>query len=184
MRRKALTALFAALLLLSITNAAPAYPVQDASMDQMSAEMKEALIRSVITEQEEIKLAKMLYGEERQHGYIERAAVIWHTFNRVDSPKEANSVDKDVTTSHYSGYKKSNPVKDWAVWVVRDVAWRYACEKQGYEEVGRVLPKEYCYMAMYKGHNRFRDNYKGKKKYWDWSLPSPYESEEPWNELD
>lgn len=184
MRRKALTALFAALLLFSIVHAEPAYPVQDTPMERMSEEMKDALIRSVITEREETKLAKMLYGEERQHGYIERAAVIWHTFNRVDSPKEANSVDKDITPGHYSGYKKSNPIEDWAVWVTRDVAWRYACEKEGYADIGRVLPKEYCYMALHKGHNRFRDNYKGKKKYWDWSLPSPYESEEPWNELD
>lgn len=162
--------------------AEPAYPVVDVPMDDMTDEMKDALIRSVISEDEEIKLAKMLYGEERQYGYIERAAIIWHVFNRVDSPDEANSVSKDLTHAHYSGYLKSNPVEPWAIWVVRDVAWRYACEQQGYTDVGRVLPREYCYMAMHRGHNRFRDKYKGAKKYWDWSIPSPYEEEKPWEE--
>lgn len=152
--------------------AAPAYPVQYIKMEDMNDEMKDALIRSVITEKEETKLVQMLYGEERTYSFRERAAVIWHTFNRVDSSSEANSVDKDITHGHYSGYLKSNPKKDWAIWIVRDVAWRYACEKLGYEDVGRVLPKEYCYMAMHNGHNRFRDKYKGAKKYYDWSIPS------------
>lgn len=158
----------------------PAYPVVDVPMDDMTDEMKEALIRSVITEEEETELAKMLWGEERQYDYRERAAVIWHVFNRVDSPLEANSVSKDLTHAHYSGYLKSNPVEDWAVWVVRDVAWRYACEREGYTEVGRVLPKEFCYMAMNRGHNRFRDAYKGAKHYWDWSIDSPYKEVKPW----
>ena len=52
--------------------------------------------------------------------------------------------------------------------------------KEGYTEVGRVLPREYCYMACHKGHNRFRDKYKGKCKYWDWSISSPYEVDKPW----
>ena len=163
-------------------NAEPAYPVEQIEMENMSDEMKEALIRSVITEDEEIKLAKMLWGEERQYDYVERAAVIWHVFNRIDSPLEANSISKDLTHAHYSGYLKSNPVEPWAVWVVRDVAWRYACEREGYTEVGRVLPREYCYMAMHNGHNRFRDKYKGAKHYWDWSIPSPYEVDKPWEE--
>ena len=153
--------------------APPAYPVQSIKMDDMDEEMKETLIRSVITESEETKLVKMLYGEERTHSMKERAAVIWHTFNRVDSPKEANSVNKDITHSHYSGYLKSNPCKDWAIWIVRDVAWRYACEKLGYEDVGRVLPSEYLYMAAHGSHNRFRNNYKGSCKYYDWSIKAP-----------
>lgn len=162
--------------------AAPAYPIEFVEMDEMSTEMKDALIRSVITEKEEIRLAKMLYGEERQYDYVERAAVIWHTFNRIDSPLEANTIARDVTHSHYSGYSANNPVEDWAIWVVRDVAWRYACERAGYEDVGRVLPQEYLYMAMHKGHNRFRTKYKGKCRYWDWSIQSPYAESEPWNE--
>lgn len=153
--------------------ACPAYPVQDVSMDDMGDAMKEALIRSVITEEEEIKLAKMLYGEERTWDFKERSAVIWHTFNRVDSPHEADSVDRDITHAHYSGYKKSNPVTDWALWIVRDVAWRYACEKQGYEDVGRTLPQGYCYMAAHKGHNRFRKEYAVHSGYYDWSLEAP-----------
>lgn len=155
----------ALVLIVSPVHAEPAYPVVDVPMDDMTDGMKEALIRSVITEEEETKLAKMLWGEERQYDYRERAAVIWHVFNRVDSPLEANSVSKDLTHAHYSGYVKSNPVEPWAVWVVRDVAWRYACEREGYTEVVRVLPKEYCYMAMHRGHNRFRDKYKGKHDY-------------------
>lgn len=161
-------------------HAEPAYPVQDTPMDQMTDSMKEALIRSVISEKEEKELSRMLYGEERQHDYVERAAVIWHVFNRLDSPEEANSISKDLTHSHYSGYVKSNPVQDWAVWVVRDVAWRYACEQQGYEDVGRVLPKQYIYMAAHNSHNRFRDHFRGSCSYWDWSLPSPYDADKPW----
>lgn len=162
--------------------AEPAYPVQEVPMDQMSDEMKEALIRSVITEEEEREIARMLYGEERQYGYIERAAVVWHLLNRIDSPLEANTVKGDLTHAHYSGYIKSNPVEEWAIWIVRDVVWRYACEKEGYEEVGRILPREFLYMACYKGHNRYRDRYRGSCHFWDWSIPSPYDTEKPWEE--
>ena len=154
-----------------LMTASPAYPVQCIEMADMDEEMKETLIRSVITEKEETKLVQMLYGEERTHSFRERAAVIWHTFNRVDSPLEANSVNKDITHSHYSGYLTSNPKKDWAIWIVRDVTWRYACEQLGYEDVGRVLPPDYLYMAMHKGHNRFRTKYRGGS-YYDWNIPS------------
>ena len=49
-------------------------------------------------------------------------------------------------------------------------------EKQGasFEEVGRVLPKEYMYFYGDGVANHFRTAWKGGTT-WDWSYPNPYE---------
>lgn len=139
------------------------------------------LVRSVISEPDEEKLAKMLYGEDRtqrEDSRTKQAAVIWTVFNRIDDPRWGNYVDSIVTHTQFTGYKYSNPVQDWAVEIVRDVALRYALEKAGYENVGRVLPHNYFFFADDgMGGNRFRTEYSGDYVYWDWSLESPYDKD-------
>jgi len=77
------------------------------------------------------------------------------------------------------------------VWLVRDVALRYALEKAGYENVGRTLPKDFKFMSAEGLGNKFRRDYKDKRKRsiryysWDYEYPcsNPYEPMEYYEQL-
>lgn len=144
--------------------------------NDLTPEHEEFLIRQVISEEEEIALAKCIYGEDRSgKGLVQKkAAVIWCILNRLDTGKW-NTVMEVITAPHqFSGYNTNNPVEDWAVELVKDVVLRYELEKLGYEDVGRVLPNTWLFFAAGGGEeNRFRETYESRE-YWDWSLPDPY----------
>lgn len=135
------------------------------------------LVRQVITEEDEKVLAKCIYGEDRYDNTLimHKAAVIWCILNRLDSGIWGDTVSEVIKSpNQFSGYKNGNPVKDWAVKLVRDVVLRYQLEKFGYKDVGRVLPEGWLYFGSSNGHrNRFRKEY-NSTQYWDWSLPDPY----------
>jgi len=129
-----------------------------------------------------IYLAKTVWGEARGCSTTEQSGVIWCILNRVDSdlsymPNDIISVITQKDAFH--GYSSKHPTIDDEgqdlVELSKDVIQRWLAEKEGIEDVGRVLPEEYLYFASDgKGHNRFRSEYKGTD-YWDWSLESPYE---------
>ena len=150
----------------------------DYFMDSLDEVMREELVRSVLSENDEVILAKLLYGEDRENALYMRAAIIWCVFNRMDAGHL--SVEKVVTHSQFPGYLVGNPVKSWAVDLVRDVAIRYVLELNGFSSVGRVLPKEYLYyeQPIGKRYHVFKTRLKlNDSVHWDWSLPSPYPSD-------
>ena len=121
-------------------------------------------------------IAKTVYGEARGCSKTEQAAVVWTILNRVDSdlaymPDDIVSV---VTQpEQYHGYNPNHPVTDEIVSLVEDVIGRWNDEKNGVENVGRVLPKNYLWFYGDGRHNHFTDAWRGGNK-WDWSLESPY----------
>lgn len=120
-------------------------------------------------------LAKLVWGEARGVGSTtEQAAVIWCVLNRLDHGGFGNSIYAVVTAkSQFTGYRSGNPVTTEFYELALDVLFRWEREKQGYENVGRVLPKEYLFFAGSGGRNWFRPAYKSSVR-WDWSLESPY----------
>lgn len=123
-----------------------------------------------------VYVAKTVYGEARGLSITEQAAVVWCILNRTDerNTQTPEDVIKVVTAKgQFHGYKKSQPCTDEHLALAMDVIERWLREKDGETDVGRVLPKEYTFFAGRGGHNYFRDGYKSRK-YWDWSLPSPY----------
>lgn len=145
------------------------------AVEELTDAQRELLIRSVISESDEKRLAQMLYGEDRHCGDAEdtmkQAAVIWCAFNRCDAWDQ--TVKETITHSQFHGWHKWQKHPEWAHELVRDVAVRRALEKAGEEDVGRVLPKEYLFFANGGEHERFRTGYR-TQKYWDWSLSNPY----------
>ncbi len=149
----------------------------DIFMESLDDVMREELVRSVISENDEILLAKTLYGEDRENKTYMRAAIIWCIYNRMDAGNK--SISELINKTQFPGYSEWQPVKQWAIDLIWDVTIRYVLELNGFENVGRVLPKEYLYYSQYEGR---RDHYfkttlsvfDPKCVVWDWSLPSPY----------
>ena len=150
----------------------------DIFMDSLTDVMKEELIRSVLSENDELILARMLWGEDRENPMYMRAAIIWCVFNRMDQSRLP--IEQLINKTQFPGYREENPVKDWAINLIRDVAVRYVLEQNGFTDIGRVLPKEYLYYEQPPGkrYHIFKTRLKlsdKSNKIWDWSLPSPYD---------
>ena len=102
----------------------------------------------------------------------ERAAVAWCILNRVDASGE--SIREVVTApNQFHGYKSRGVCPQQHIDLATDVLIRWKAEKQGRDDVGRVLPADYLYFMGDGKHNHFTTEYLGTD-YWDWSLTDPY----------
>lgn len=92
-------------------------------------------------------LAKMLYGEARGvTSDTEKAACVWCVLNRVDDPRFPDTVLEVVAAPYqFAGYSADYPVLPELRKIAADVLTRYHEEKSGADNVGRVLPAEYCF---------------------------------------
>lgn len=102
-----------------------------------------------------------------------KAAVMWCILNRVDSSKFPNTVYGVVSAPNQFAWYSSTSITSELQSLARDVMTRYLLEKEGYTEVGRVLPSNYYYFYGDGKYNYFRQEYNSSGR-WDWSLASPY----------
>lgn len=138
-----------------------------------------------ITDDEIIILAKVLYqecnglsrrGEQYGVSYTARqAAVAWCALNRLDHAGFPDTLKEVLTYPAAFAYNENAPVTDELLWLAEDVVNRWWDEKQGEDNVGRVLPKSYLFFYGDGKENHFRDAYKAPYTIWDWSLPDPYQ---------
>lgn len=123
-------------------------------------------------------IAKTLWGECRGVPYTShKAAVVWCILNRVDEGGYFGSSIIEVVTkpNQFVGYSPDYPVDPELKAIAEDVLMRWHLEKEGEEDVGRVLPKGYCYFIGDGELNYFTNEWRSRN-YWDWSLSNPYES--------
>ena len=121
-------------------------------------------------------LAKMLYGEARGIASdTEKAACVWCVLNRVDDPRFPDTVLEVLEAPYqFSGYSADYPVLPELAELAADVLTRYHAERDGEENVGRVLPAEYCFFTGDGKHNHFTIGWQDTET-WGWTLESPYE---------
>ena len=121
-------------------------------------------------------IARTMWGEARGVGSkTEIAAVGWCILNRVDSPDfPDNVIEVCAQKNQFKGYRPSYPVTDELRGLAADVIVRWVKEREGAEDVGRVLPREYLYFVGDGEHNLFTAEFLGTDV-WSWDLPSPYE---------
>lgn len=121
-------------------------------------------------------LAKMLYGEARGIASdMEKAACVWCVLNRVDDPRFPDTVLEVLEAPYqFAGYSADYPVLPELAALAVDVMKRYHAEKNGEENVGRVLPAEYLYFTGDGRNNHFTIGWKDAET-WDWSLQNPYD---------
>lgn len=121
-------------------------------------------------------LAKLIYGEA---GIVpsttEQAAVAWCVLNRVDDPRFPDTVLEVIKAPYqFSGYDPECPVYEEYAQLAADVLTRYHAERDGEENVGRVLPAEYCFFTGDGRHNYFTAEWENTDCF-GWTLESPYE---------
>lgn len=127
-------------------------------------------------EEELVILAKIVYREARGSDSVqEQAAVIWCVLNRVDGDRHGDTIEEVATAPNQFAWVPNTPVEDEFYELSKDVIIRWLLEKEGKENVGRVLPSAYRYFAGWGGSNHFRTAYRSND-YWDWSLANPYQS--------
>lgn len=123
------------------------------------------------TKEEAYALCKAVWGEARGCSLTEQAAVVWCILNRVDDERFPNDIISVLTQENqFSGYSSSFPIDDSILELVEDVLNRWS----NGDDVGRVLPKEYCWFRGNGTENIFRDAYSGNYNIWNWTLESPY----------
>lgn len=130
---------------------------------------------------DKIALAQTVWGEARGCSTVEQAAVVWCVLNRLDSgdPYYAackTPLDIVAQPAQFAGYDPDNPVLDDIYALVEDVLDRWAREKDGETDVGRVLPKEYLYFTGNGRENIFTTGWHCGDV-WDWSAPNPYKED-------
>ena len=126
-------------------------------------------------------MARTLFGEAPYCPKVEQAAVYWCILNRVDNPRfcgQNTPSDVCMAENQFHGFSKNNPVDEGVYELALDVIGRWLAEKDGQEDVGRVLPYEYQYFYGDNVHNHFCTGDRGNGSEWDWSLPNPYEGGE------
>lgn len=112
-------------------------------------------------------LAKLMYRECRGiPSTTQKACVAWTVLNRVD--EYGKTIFEVVTAPNQFAYELYA--------LAEDVLTRWNDERNGDEDVGRVLPTDYLWFSGDGKFNYFRNAYKGNFSIWDYSLTSPYES--------
>lgn len=121
-------------------------------------------------------IGRTIWGEaDGVKSEAERAAVAWCILNRVDA--RGQTIEEVVTAPRqFHGYR---PADKWGdcpqrhLDLAADVLARWYAEKDGAEDVGRVLPAEYLFFVGDGKRNHFSIKWQGTD-FWNWSLDDPY----------
>lgn len=121
-------------------------------------------------------IGRTIWGEaDGVKSEAERAAVAWCILNRVDA--RGQTIEEVVTAPRqFHGYR---PADKWGdcpqrhLDLAADVMARWYAEKDGAEDVGRVLPAEYLFFVGDGERNHFSIEWQGTD-FWNWSLDDPY----------
>lgn len=120
-------------------------------------------------------LAKLLYRECRGIASdTEKACVVWTVLNRVDAGY-SNTISGVITAPNQYAWNPDTPIWEELYDLSEDVLIRWSLEKNGLEDVGRVLPSDYLWFCGDGVHNYFRNAYQWPYDMWDYSLSSPYD---------
>ena len=153
---------------------------QNSSANQNTKwQAEQSQITYYFTESDVVMCAKVLYNECRGiPSKVEKACVVWTILNRVDSTgydfRNTNTISSVILAPYQFAYSAGTPVTQELYDLAYDVLTRWNLEKNGYTDVGRVLPSNYLYYGGNGVHNFFRTTYQVTGNYWNYSLPSPY----------
>lgn len=142
--------------------------------------------KPLYTKADAIALARMAWGECRGVGSLtvngktvsgtcQKAAAMWCALNRYDAGFEDSIVEVVAAPLQFVGYAASNPVDEELLELAYDVLERWAAERKGCTDVGRVLPSDHMWFTGDGRHNWFVNKWRSKD-YYTWELPDVYAS--------
>lgn len=136
----------------------------------------EGLPESPVTTDEIRVLAQKLYAEcNGVPSRTRQAAVAWIIFNRLDAGNFGKTLMDVMTAPHqFAKTSEKTPITEDLLELAADVAGRWWAEKNGAEDVGRIIPSDYFFFWGDGKENHFRKGWKDRT-YWGWNLESPYE---------
>ena len=102
---------------------------------------------------------------------------MWSVLNRYDAGFEDSIIEVVAAPSQYHGYNAGHPVDEELLELAYDVLDRWNAERNGADDVGRVLPPDHMWFHGDGRHNHFRDKYRGGTRY-AWELPDVYADSE------
>lgn len=129
------------------------------------------------TEDDLVLLAQTVYAEaDICRTQKEKAAVVWCVLNRLDAWRYGDTIREVVTAPHQFAWSEDRPVVPEYIELAEDVLKRWAAEKAGQEDVGRVLPAGYLFFEGDGWVNYFDDTFPVDMDgdVWAWTLPDPY----------
>lgn len=141
----------------------------------VTPELKQKIEYLISTYDNEIVMATKVMVAEAGGVYplSHRAAVVWCILNRADAT--GNSISSIITAPYQFAWVPSKSYSQEQYDLVKDIFTRWLLEKEGFEDVGRVLPQEYKWFRGDGKQNYFRNAYSGNYSVWDWSYSSPYD---------
>lgn len=133
-------------------------------------------------------LARMAWGESGGVGDLmtdgkivsadyQKAATMWCGLNRYDAGYAGSIFDVIAANKQFHGYDPAHQIDEELLALAYDVLDRWAAERSGAADVGRVLPAEYLYFVGDGKHNYFTAEY-GSGIYYAWTLPDVYAASE------
>lgn len=126
-------------------------------------------------EKEITMISKVIYREAGGiSDFSHRAAVAWCILNRVNSKDYGDSIEEVITAPYQFAWIDDTPVEEDNYNIAKDVVTRWLFEKQGFENVGRVLPPDYYFFTGDGQYNYFRQTI-DSNYYWNWSYDNPYQ---------
>lgn len=124
-----------------------------------------------------LAMARTLWNECRGiKSKTHQACVAWTACNRVGKDDWGDTIIEVLTYPNAFAHTWSAPIDDELYALALDVLTRWNDERNGFTNVGRVLPDDYLYFHGDGRENYFRRHYENDYDYWDYSLPSPYEN--------
>lgn len=121
-------------------------------------------------------LAQTIYAEaDICRTKKEKAAVVWCILNRLDAGY-GGSIREVVTAPHQFAWSEDRPVVPEYIELAEDVLERWASEKEGRKDVGRVLPAGYLFFEGDGWVNHYDTSFPVDMggDVWGWTLPDPY----------
>lgn len=104
---------------------------------------------------------------------MEVACVGWTILNAFDTGRFGQSITA-ICNPDYVAYNYNTVIREDLLELATDILIRWYLEKDGYVDIGRVLPDGYVYFYGDGLHNYFRNVFNNTNNIWDYSLNNPY----------
>ena len=161
-----------------IAEASRIWWMEQQAVEQAEAEAKAEFLQSY--HNEAVMIAKVMYCEAKGiSSKRELSMIAWTILNRFDNGGYGSTIPVIITSKNQFAYRSSAPTVNQCgidlLALAEDVLLRWQAEREGEVNVGRTLPKNYCFYWGDGHHNYFRTSDRGKGYLWFEGYGDPYE---------